>query len=103
MGPVPESPEAPHGSAVPRDLEGKRETTDKGTPLILPVRGPSANRPESHEPLGRSRSIGGGHLLSGTRETWAAAFAQRKVLHDAASSAPKRKRPCVTNRSGEPV
>ena len=47
---------------------------EKGTSLILTVRGPSANRPECHEPLGRSRSIEGGHPLLGTRETWAAAF-----------------------------
>src|SRR5208337_4122399 len=76
---------------------------EKGTSLILTVTGPSANRPECHEPLARSRSIGRGHPLSGTRETWAAPFAPRKVLHDAASPLRKRKRPCVTNRSGEPV
>src|SRR5271157_3683010 len=68
------------------------------TSLILTVRGPSANRPECHQPLGRSRSTGGGHPLSGTRETWAAPFAPRKVLHDVASPAPNRKRPCLTNR-----
>ena len=38
-----------------------------------------------------------GHPLSGTRETWVASFAPpfapRKVLHDAASPAPNRKRP----------
>ena len=64
---------------------------EKGTSLILTVRGPSANRPECHEPLGRSRSIGRGHPLLGTRETWAAPFEPRQVLHDAASPAPQRK------------
>src|SRR5208337_2682849 len=47
-----------------------------------------------HKP--RKLVIGvGGHPLSGTRETWAAPFAPRQVLHDAASPAPNRKRPSV--------
>src|SRR5271157_531334 len=47
-----------------------------------------------HPALARRCTEGGrGHPLSGARETWAAPFAPRKVLHDAASSAPKRKRP----------
>jgi len=36
---------------------------EKGTSLILTVRGPSANLPECHVPLGRSRSTGRDHSL----------------------------------------
>jgi len=38
------------------------------------------------------RATGWGHPLTGTREPWAAAFAPRKALHDAASPAAKMKR-----------
>src|SRR5271157_2492330 len=76
---------------------------EKGTSRILTVRGPSANRPECHEPLGRSRSIGRGHLLFGTREKWAATFEPRQALHDAASPAPKRKLSRLTSPSGKPA
>ena len=72
---------------------GFRPGSEKGTLLTFTVRGPSANLAECHEPLGRSRSTGGGHPLSGTREKWTSPFALRKVLQDAASPAPNRKRP----------
>jgi len=46
------------------------------------------------------RTTGRGHPLTGTRGTWAGPFAPRKVLHDAASPAPKMKRPCTPGRKG---
>src|SRR5208337_2989424 len=72
---------------------------EKGTSLISTVRRPSANPPECHEPLGRSRSTARGDPLAGTRESWAAPLAPRKVLHDAANPAPNRKRPWVPART----
>jgi len=38
---------------------------------------------------------GRGHPLTGTRETWAASLALRKVLHNVASPAPNVNRPCT--------